>query len=53
MMDMRSLVDEFGQDVTVKVVSGGGYVGGIYQEPTKTDTTVFGVLLNLTYKVVT
>ena len=51
-MDMRSLVDEFGQDVTVKVISGGGYVNGIYQEPTETTTTIFGVLLNLTYKQV-
>jgi len=51
-MDMRSLVDTFGQDVTVKVISGGGYLDGIYKEPIESTVSVFGVLLNLTYKQV-
>ena len=51
-MDMRSLIDTFGQNITIKTVTGGGYVDGIYQEPTESTTTVFGVLMNLTYKQV-
>lgn len=49
-MDLRSLVDIFGQNLTVKTISGGGYVDGIWQDPTETETTKFGVLLHLSYE---
>ena len=47
-MDLRNLIDRNGQDLTIISETEGEYVGGIWQEGTQTEITVFGVLLNMT-----
>lgn len=49
-MDLRSLVDEFGGDVEIETVSGGEYVDGKWIDPTQASSSVFGVLLSLSYE---
>lgn len=49
-MDFRSLVDTFGQDLTIKSVSEGQYANGIWQEGTETESTIFGVSLHLPFE---
>jgi len=51
-MDLQSLVDIFGGDVTIKTVTEGQYFNGIWQDGTETQTTIFGVLLNLKFEEV-
>jgi len=49
-VDLQSLVDEFGKEIQIKKINNGGYIDGIWQGETETISTIFGVLLNLSYK---